>query len=530
MAGSVVPVPGQIAVVVTAASDQALRASVVAVAVVSIALAGLRWLRVAQREHYLVDATSRFALRWWIGVPVNAPALGVALAGLLLASRWPACALATAAVVALGPIGLSVRGRSAPLAWTRRLRTLALVWAGLETAAVVGGTVGGEGPVAAAAAALAVPALVDLACAITAPVERHLAGAHVARAAARLRRVAPRVVAITGSFGKTSTKGYVAHLVGDTRPVVATPASFNNRAGLARAVNEHLAEGTEVFVAEMGTYGRGEIAELCSWVRPDVAVITAIGPVHLERFGSEERVLEAKAEILEGASCAVLVVDDDRLAQLADTCGAGGTRVWRVSARDAGADVGVIEDNGALGVFVGGDEITAGLGVDARAGNVAAAVAVALELGVSRAEVVRRLPSLPGAPHRLERSVGPTGVVVLDDTYNANPVGARAALDRLAREGGDASRRVVVTPGMVELGSLQGEENTRFARAAAEVATDLVVVGRTNRRALLRGAGPGGDLAVVALRTRQQATEWARAHLGSGDVVLYENDLPDHYP
>ncbi len=195
--------------------------------------------------------------------PGNLVALVVAVAGLVLSSRWPAAAFATAAVVAAGPVGLSWRGRTSPLAWTRRLRTLALVWAGLEAAAVAGGIVAGEGPVAGAAAALAVPALVDLACAVTAPIERRLAGSHVARAAARLRRVAPTVVAITGSFGKTSTKGYVAHLVSGTRSVVASPASFNNRAGLARAVNEHLADGTEVFVAEMGTYGPGEIAELC---------------------------------------------------------------------------------------------------------------------------------------------------------------------------------------------------------------------------------------------------------------------------
>ena len=122
---------------------------------------------------------------------------------------------------------------------------------------MAGATVAGQGPVAVAAAALALPALVDLACACTAPLERRLAATHVRSAAARLARVAPKVVAITGSFGKTSTKGYVAHLVGGARSVVASPASFNNRAGLARAVNEHLADGTEVFVAEMGTYGRG---------------------------------------------------------------------------------------------------------------------------------------------------------------------------------------------------------------------------------------------------------------------------------
>jgi UDP-N-acetylmuramoyl-tripeptide--D-alanyl-D-alanine ligase len=508
--------------------EHLLRSTVVAAGVLSIALAGLRWLRVTQREHYLVDATSRFALRWWTRVPVNVAGLVVAVAGLVLSSRWPAAAFATAAVVAVGPIGLSLRGRTSPLAWTRRLRTLALAWAALEAVAVAGGTVAGQGPVAVAVAALAAPALVDLACALTAPIERRLAGAHVARAAARLRRIAPTVVAITGSFGKTSTKGYVAHLVGAARAVVASPASFNNRAGLARAVNEHLSEGTEVFVAEMGTYGPGEIAELCSWICPDVAVITAIGPVHLERFGSEDRVLQAKAEIVDGVRCAVLVVDDDRLAALAETCARRGTRVWRASTLDARADVCVVEGGDGLSVHVRGNEVARGVVVDARPGNVAAAIAVALELGVDSAEIVRRLPTLPVAPHRLEPSVGASGVVVLDDTYNANPAGGRAALATLQRLGPDAGRRVVVTPGMVELGTLQAEENASFAAAAATVATDVVVVGRTNRRALLKGARHGPRTVVV--RTRQQATEWVRAHLEPGDVVLYENELPDHYP
>jgi len=221
-----------------------------------------------------------------------------------------------------------------------------------------------------------------------------------------------------------------------------------------------------------------------------------------------------------------------------------------VSGRDAGADVAVIEHGDGLAVYVRGEPIASAVAVEARPGNVAAAVAVALELGVAPGEVARRMATLPTAPHRLDRSVGAGGVLVLDDTYNANPAGARAALATLERLGRDAGRRVVVTPGMVELGRLQAAENTAFGRAAGAVATDLVVVGRTNRRDLLRGAlggaahggdagggGSAGDAAdapgparAVTVRTRQQATAWVRAHLGRGDVVLYENDLPDHYP
>jgi len=521
-----------------------LHGLVIGACAVGIGLGGLRWLRVAQREHYAVDAVSRFALRWWSCSPANFAALVAAGAGVVLAARWPPSAFATAVVVALGPVGLSVRGRTSPLAWTRRLRTLAAVWAVLEVAALVGGTLAGEGALAAAAGALAVPALVDLSCALTGPAERVLAGRHVARAAARLRRVRPTIVAITGSYGKTSTKGYVAHLLGGSRTVVASPASFNNRAGLARAVNEHLTEGTDVFVAEMGTYGRGEIAELCSWVTPDVAVITAVGPVHLERFGSEDRIVAAKAEILERAPCAVLVVDDERLGALAEACAERGVRVWRVSASSADADVAVLDADGGLDVLVGGEHFThlASVGVP---GNLGAAIAVALELGVQRSEIARLLPTVPTAAHRLEAATGNAGSIVLDDTYNANPAGARVALARLRAVGERSTRRVVVTPGMVELGSRQAQENGRFARAAARVATTIIVVGRTNRRALVRGArqaAEGGaddspappvsaeEAHVIVVRRRQEAVAWVRSHLEEGDVVLYENDLPDHYP
>jgi len=367
---------------------------------------------------------------------------------------------------------------------------------------------------------------------VAAPVERWAGRSYVRRAGERLRRVHPTVVAITGSYGKTTTKGYVAHLVSGTKAVVASPASFNNRAGLARAVNENLVEGTEVFVAEMGTYATGEIAELCSWIVPDVAVITAVGPVHLERFGSEDRIVEAKAEILAGAGRAVVNVDDPRLAALARRRAEAGQPVRRVSAHDRGADVCVVtEDDGVPVVYVDGDAVAAAPS-GARPGNVGCAVAVALELDVPRAELIARLATLAPAPHRLETGTSAAGVVVLDDTYNANPTGARVALATLARLAGPSARRVVVTPGMVELGRRQRLENTGFAEEAAGVADDLVVVGRTNRRALLAGAARanGTSLRCVVVARRDQAVAWVREHLGPGDVVLYENDLPDHYP
>jgi UDP-N-acetylmuramoyl-tripeptide--D-alanyl-D-alanine ligase len=507
----------------------------VAACAVAAVPAALRWLRVAQREHYLPDSVSRFALRWWWrSGPLNLFGLVAALAGLVLATRWPALAFVTAAVVSAGPIGLGLRGSTSPLRWTRRLRTLASVWIVVQGAIVAVAAFSSYGATISAAGALAVPAVVDVACLLTLPLEKRLADRYVRRAAQQLRLVNPKIVAITGSFGKTSTKGYVTHLLAGTFGVVASPASFNNRAGLARAVNEHLAQGTEVFVAEMGTYGRGEIAELCSWMKPDVAVITAIGPVHLERFGNEDEICKAKSEILVEAESCVLVVDDMRLAALADQVSAQGKRVWRVSSgREMQVDVMVVETEGRLDVRAQEAELAHGVPVSARAGNVACAVAVALELGVPVAEITKRLSSLPTAQHRLQPQQSDGGFVILDDTYNANPAGARAALSLLAVSGEEGRSRVVVSPGMVELGRRQYEENYRFAEEAAGTATDLVVVGRTNRKALVEGfrrASSSDGTAPVVVEHRQQAVAWVHDHLGPGDAVLYENDLPDHYP
>jgi UDP-N-acetylmuramoyl-tripeptide--D-alanyl-D-alanine ligase len=509
--------------------------------------AGLRWLRVAQREHYLAGSVSRFAGRWWVSSPGNKGLAVLAVVAAMVSVGWPPVGVVTAGVVAFGPLGLTVRGRTAPLVWTRRLRTLAAVSAALVILVMVAGLVSGLASPAAVVAALIVPALVDLACAVTAPIEHRLSEPFVEAAAARLQRVDPCVVAVTGSYGKTSTKSHIAHLLRPGRTVVATPASFNNRVGLARAVNEHLAEGTEVFVAEMGTYGAGEIADLCRWCPPDIAVITAIGPVHLERFGTEERIVEAKSEIIDRAATVVLQVDDKRLAVLADRAAADGKRVLRCSAVDPAADVCVERspDGTRLSVHTVGRRLADGVRVPSglQPTNLACAIAVALALGVERGELVARLGHLPAVEHRLEAVLAPTGVTILDDTYNANPAGAAEALAMLDRAPADRApdgspgrptgrRRVVVTPGMVELGRRQAEENRRLAATCAGVATDLLVVGRTNRRALMTGAAsvPGSPLRVRRVGRRDQAVAWVRQSLGSGDAVLYENDLPDHYP
>ena len=499
------------------------------------ALAAMRWLRVVQREQYYVSA-ARFARRWWLAAPLNV-ALGlVAVLGALGAPLLPLAALLTAGAVALGPLGLGLRGRTAPLVWRPRLIRLAALLAGLSLlvlaliavlGALLGLDAGHAAAVGAAGVALLQPLLADAAVALAWPLEGRLMRVFVERARRRLDQVRPTIVAITGSYGKTSTKGYVRHLLSGDRQVVASPASFNNTGGLARTVNEHLVPGTEVFVAEMGTFGPGEIRDLCRWIPPDVSVITAIGPVHLERMGSLDVIVRAKAEILEQARTCVLNVDAHGLAEVANGLPADKV-VWRCSTIDESADVFAAADEaGNLRVLLRGSLLGEAAGLTAQPINVACAVAVALALGVAEEAVAGRLAGLPSADHRLQVASGSNGATVIDDTYNSNPAGSRAALAALLRV--PAERRFVVTPGMVELGDIQATENEAFARAAAAAVDELLIVNRTNRAALTRGAS-GGRAAVRHFDRREQAVAWVRANLGPGDAVLYENDLPDIYP
>jgi UDP-N-acetylmuramoyl-tripeptide--D-alanyl-D-alanine ligase len=495
------------------------------------AVAAPRWLRIAQREHYLPRSVTRFAIRWWSTGQVNLLLAAGAVTAALSAFSFSVMALVTAGIIVVAPIGLALRGRTSPLAWTRRLRTVAAVFGVLDAVLFV---LAGAAPSGAALAAMLCflqPVLVDAALLITLPFERWAGRRWVRQAERRLRAAAPVTVAITGSYGKTTTKQYVRHLVSGQRSVVASPASFNNTAGLARTLNEHLTPGTEVFVAEMGTYGPGEIRAMCEWVRPSIGVIVNIGPVHLERMRTLDGVAAAKAEITEPVDTAVLNVSAHGMGALADRLEAAGRRVVRVAtdADHPAVDVVVLDDGeGTLDVNVGPEHHVI-KETGAHAANVASALGVVLALRLDVPAAMDRLDALPVPEHRQEVTRTGMGVIVIDNTFSSNPASAAASLALMTRLREPGARGVVITPGMVELGPLQAEENRNFAVAADDAASDLIIVGQTNRKALEAGAA-NRDLRVHYAINRERAVEWVRRRLTDGDVVLYENDLPDHYP
>lgn len=517
---------------------------IVAIVVTSLAaLLGLsRWLRVSQREHYIPGQVFRTARRWvtvrppnqpiaalWLGVTVVT--VGLAVAGVSTATL--AVGIVAGLIGGVFPFGLALLGK-VRLKLTRRARTQGLV-ALVLTALVVAGValgIGGDAGLGAATALVPFVALVatDVAALLNLPFEKRRAAKFQAQAQAKLERIAPTVVAITGSYGKTTVKNHVRDLLVSTFTTVASPESWNNQAGLSRAVNEHMGPDTEVFIAEMGTYGPGEIKRLVSWIKPKISVITAIGPVHLERMGSLENIAQAKSEILEGAEVAVLCVDHPQLDRLATEVEGGDTKldVWRVGSDWSRTDLDVLvepkPDTNELVITVRGDEFTRILAGSLQPGNVGCAVAAALAAGAVPERVVAALPTLVPPPNRAVPMRSESGVVVIDDTFNANPAGARAAFENLQRLAA-GGRQVVITPGMIELGDSQADENREFAYMIAQGGGNLVVVGWTNRASLM-----SGHPTAEVVRNREAARKWVRANLRLGDAVLWENDLPDHYP
>ena len=350
---------------------------------VAAGVTSLRWLRVAQREHYLSGSVSRFEGRWLVARPVNL-ALGLITAGLIgTGVAWPVLWIPAAVGLVLFPLGLGLRGHTSKLAWTRRLRTLAGVTLALAVLVLAVTAAVGIWPVGVALVALLAPQLVDKAAWILGPIERRLLDPYVTKAKARLAQVAPDVVAITGSYGKTTTKQHLKALLDQQFEVCASPASYNNTAGLSRTVNEHLHPGTDVLIAEMGMYDVGEIAALCAWIRPRVGVITAIGPVHLERLGTIDRVVQAKREILDTAQVAVLNVDDPRLAALADEVAATHA-VIRCGSSGDGLDVAVRPVGGTrVCIETAGHQVEVDVAEGTHLTNLACAVGAATAMGLS---------------------------------------------------------------------------------------------------------------------------------------------------
>ena len=309
-------------------------------------------------------------------------------------------------------------------------------------------------------------------------------------------------IGITGSYGKTSVKNILAALLGSRYRVVASPHSFNTPLGLARTINEHLAPDTQVLIMEMGARRPGEIRELCTLLHPDHGIITSIGACHLETFGNLATVAATKAELFHALPATGYAVTD-------------GENPWCR---------GLTHSQLILVSRPQPPYATQLLGEHNQT-NLALAVALAQKLGVDAATCTRVIAELKPTPHRLESLTAPNGIHILDDSYNANPASATAALAVLKT---CAGRKVVQTPGLVEQGEASAAANQTLGEQMAAVADAVIIVGAVNRAALTRGLAQfSGPVKYAA--TRDAAQNFYPELLTAGDTLLILNDLPENY-
>ncbi len=320
--------------------------------------------------------------------------------------------------------------------------------------------------------------------------------------------------------------------------VLVTPGNYNTLLGVVRTIREQLRPQHQIFIVEMGAKQRGDIKEICDLVHPQIGIVTSVGEAHLETFGSIENIQKTKFELIDSLpvngfgvvnldspniknykynfACPIVTysVDDSAANRQAKDV------LYNASGLSFTFNIGTkqVEFNSQL---LGGGNIL----------NIAAGIIVASELGVT-AELLRRaVQQLQPVEHRLSMSRA-GGLIILDDAYNSNPAGAKMALDLIrdfARTEG--AQRVIITPGFVEMGESQVAANYTLGCQIATSVDYAVIVNKLNREAIVKGledSAFGSENYYVA-----DSLNDARTHLASrlkvGDILLYENDLPDSF-
>ena len=345
-----------------------------------------------------------------------------------------------------------------------------------------------------------------------------------------------KVVGITGSYGKTSTKHYLNRILSEKYNVLMTPGSYNTLMGVIRTVREMMQPYTEVFICEMGAKNIGDIKEICDLVHPSVGVVTAVGEQHLESFKTIGNVQRTKFELVDALpSSGVAFVNNDfpyvasRKVDNVECCryavGNNDEAVYRVTSMTFSEDG---TDFTLTGPF-GEASFHTGLIGEFNISNLIPALAVALYLDVPLERIRYAVGKIEQVEHRLSLKRVPGGLTIIDDAFNSNPDGSRMALDVLASM--KNGKRIVVTPGMIELGDKQYEYNENFGRKIAMSVDVAIIVGEYNRDAILCGLREAGmpEEKVHAVDTFKEAQAVLGTIAAAGDTVLYENDLPDTF-
>lgn len=369
------------------------------------------------------------------------------------------------------------------------------------------------------------------------PVEKSISNKYIIDARKILAQMPDMVVVgITGSYGKTSTKHYLNRILSEKYSVLMTPGSYNTPMGVVRTVRELLQPYNNLFIVEMGAKNIGDIKEICDIVHPKFGIITAVGEQHLESFKTIENVQHTKFELIDALPADGFGVLNNDFPYIANRQ-VKNVEVCRYTVDHSNESDYHAEDitysvHGTKFKIVGHGkslELETRLVGECNISNLLAAVIMSMRLGVPDNKIKYAVSKIEQVEHRLNIKRTAGGIVIIDDAFNSNPEGSRMALDVLSRmtEGG----RIVITPGMIELGSKQEYYNELFGEHIAETCDVAIIVGEYNRDAITKGINKKGNknLSVHTVGTFSEAQELMLNMAKPGDTVLYENDLPDTF-
>lgn len=370
------------------------------------------------------------------------------------------------------------------------------------------------------------------------PTEKFIGDIYVDLAKLKLRRKPYKKlikIGITGSYGKTSTKFILSTILSEKYNVLATPESYNTTMGNVKVIRKMLKPEHEVFISEMGARYRFDIQEICDLVRPKIAMITSIGPQHLETFKNIENIVKTKAELLTSlpSDGVVFLPNDDSHCLKLYNKEKREKYIYGVSDKHADVYAKDIKFNADgisfTAVTKNGDiKCVSKLLGEHNIQNILGCIAIAVYLGLSNEQIANGIKKLEPIPHRLQLLPSSNGSIVIDDAFNSNPVGSKAALDVIKKFDG---RKIIITPGMVELGNEEYKYNKEFGKNMASVVDIAILVGVKRSNAIVEGLREGkfNDQNIFVVDNLDNASKKLQEITKAGDVILFENDLPDNY-
>ncbi len=381
----------------------------------------------------------------------------------------------------------------------------------------------------------AAPVVIMICAIINKPVEKSVSNHYVNDAKRILNSMQDmKIIGVTGSYGKTSVKYYLNTLLKAKYNVLMTPGSFNTPMGVVRTVREHLKASDEIFVCEMGARHVGDIKEICDLVHPHDGIITSVGPQHLETFKSLDNIKKTKFELADSVSDGgklFVNMDDDNIRSYIGSRSRIGYSIKNESNYKA-ENISVSERGTTFTVVTKTNEkceYTTKLIGEHNVLNIVGAIAVANTYGIALESLKPQVRKLECVPHRLELKDNGLAVII-DDAYNSNPTGAKAALDVLGIFDGF---RILVTPGMVELGEKQNELNREFGKQAARVSDYIILVGKKQTEPIYEGITqseyPQNKIYIADNINEAIKKAYEINSDGKKKFILLENDLPDNY-